>query len=383
MRDEFLVFGKPLIGQAEIDEIVDTLRNAWVGTGPKVRRFEEQLEEYVGTPHVRCLSSCTAALMLAIKVLGIKPGDEVIVPSMTFVASANAVELAGAVPVLIDSEPRTGLLDLDALESAITPRTAAILPVHLAGRPLDMDRINAIRDRYGLLVIEDAAHAIGAEWRGTRIGRHGNLTAYSFYATKNITTGEGGALATDDPLVADRVERLALHGLSVGAWQRFSDSGFKHYEVEEPGFKFNMTDMQAALGIHQLPQLDAWIDRRAELWARYDELLADLPLELPLGPAPDTRHARHLYQIVLTDDAPISRNELLEHLVRSRIGSGVHYTAVHLHHYYRNRYGIEPEDLPVANRIAQRTLSIPLAPGLTERDQLDVASALRSALQEP
>jgi dTDP-4-amino-4,6-dideoxygalactose transaminase len=383
MRDEFLVFGKPLIGQAEIDEITDTLRNAWVGTGPKVRRFEQQLEEYVGTPHVRCLSSCTAALMLAIKVLGIKPGDEVIVPSMTFVASANAVELAGATPVLIDSEPRTGLLDMDALEDAIRPGTTAILPVHLAGRPLDMDRINGIRDRHGLLVIEDAAHALGAEWRGKQIGRHGNLTAYSFYATKNITTGEGGALATDDPQVADRVERLALHGLSVGAWQRFSDSGFKHYEVEEPGFKFNMTDMQAALGIHQLPQLDAWIDRRAELWTRYDELLSDLPLELPLGPAPNTRHARHLYQIVLSDEAPVTRDELLEHLVRCRIGAGVHYTAVHLHPYYRDRYELKADDFPVASRISQRTLSIPLAPAMSDDDQLDVVSAIRSGLRGP
>ena len=232
-----------------------------------------------------------------------------------------------------------------------------------------MDRINGIRDRHGLLVIEDAAHALGAEWRGTQIGRHGNLTAYSFYATKNITTGEGGALATDDPQVADRVERLALHGLSVGAWQRFSDSGFKHYEVEEPGFKFNMTDMQAALGITSF-RSSMRGSTEGQLWTRYDELLSDLPLELPLSPAPNTRHARHLYQIVLSDEAPVTRDELLEHLVRCRIGAGVHYTAVHLHPYYRDRYELKADDFPVASRISQRTLSIPLAPAMSDDDRI-------------
>ena len=381
MRDEFLVFGKPLIGEEEIAEVVATLRAGWVGTGPKVGRFEQMLESYIGAPQVRCVSSCTAALMLAIRVLDVQPGDEVIVPAMTFIASANAVEHAGAVPVLVDSEPGTGLMDLDAVEAAIGPRTAAIMPVHLAGRPMDMDRVNAIRDRHGVVVIEDAAHAIGTEWAGVRIGKHGNLAAYSFYATKNITTGEGGALSTTDPHVADRIERLALHGLSAGAWQRFSDSGFKHYEVEEPGFKFNMTDMQAALGIHQLPHLDEWIDMRAALWERYDELLADLPLDLPVPAAPNTRHARHLYQVLVRDNAGVSRDELLNRLTALRIGVGVHYTGVHLHPYYRERYGLDPSSLPVATDISHRTLSLPLAPALTERDQLDVVDALHEALR--
>jgi dTDP-4-amino-4,6-dideoxygalactose transaminase len=377
---EFLVFGKPLIGEAEVAELVDAVVSSWLGTGPRVRRFEEALEAYVGIPHVRCLSSCTAALMLAAKVLGVQPGDQVIVPSMTFVASANAVEHSGAHPVLVDSEPHTGLMDLEAVEAAITPRTVAIMPVHLAGRPVDMDRLNAIRDRFGLLVIEDAAHAIGAEWRGVPIGAHGNLTAYSFYATKNITTGEGGALATGSPEVADRVERLALHGLSTGAWQRFSDAGFRHYEVEEPGFKFNMTDMQAAIGIHQLPRLDEWIARRATLWERYDELLAELPLDLPAGPEPETRHARHLYQVLVGTDAKIDRDTLVEKMTAARIGVGVHYVGVHLQRYYRDRYGLAPESLPVAADISRRTLSLPLSPGLTEDDQIRVAEALRASL---
>jgi dTDP-4-amino-4,6-dideoxygalactose transaminase len=380
LRDDFLVFGKPLIEQAEIDEVVDSLRSAWIGTGPKVHQFEELLVAYLDVPHVRCLSSCTAALMLAVKLLGIGPGDEVLMPAMTFVASANAVEHAGATPVLVDSEPRTGLMDIDAMEAAITGRTAAVMPVHLAGRPMDMDRLNAIRDRHGLHLVEDAAHAIGAEWRGRKIGAFGNLTAYSFYATKNITTGEGGALTTSDPATAAEVERLALHGLSLGAWQRFSDAGFKHYEVETPGFKFNMMDLQAALGIHQLPRLDEWIDRRAELWDRYDELLAGLPLDLPAPPAPETRHARHLYQVLVRPEAGVDRDRTVELLTRRRIGVGVHYRGVHLHPYYRDRYELDPESLPVATDISERTLSLPLSPAVSDRDQLDVVEALTDIL---
>ncbi len=226
MRESFLVFGSPTIGEEEIAEVVDSLRSGWVGTGPKVQRFEAMLSEYVGAAHCRCVSSCTAALILSMEVLGIGPGDEVLVPAMTFVASANAVEHAGATPVLVDSEPTTGLIDLDAAATAITTRTRAIMPVHLAGRPVDLDRLNRLRDRHGLIVVEDAAHALGAQWRGRQIGTFGNVTAFSFYVTKNISTIEGGALVTDRAEVAEEVERLALHGLSLGAWQRFSDSGF-------------------------------------------------------------------------------------------------------------------------------------------------------------
>ena len=379
-RAEFLVFGSPLIEDDAIAEVVDSLRSGWIGTGPKVRRFEQMLEDYVGVPHVRCLGSCTAALILGLEVLGVGPGDEVLVPAMTFVASANAVVHAGATPVLVDSEPGTGLLDLDAAEASMVPRTRAIMPVHLAGRPLDMDRLNALRDAHDLLAVEDAAHAIGAEWRGRRIGSHGNLTAFSFYVTKNITTGEGGALATDDPAIAARVEQLALHGLSLGAWQRFSDAGFKHYEVSQPGYKYNMTDVQAALGLHQLPKLDAWIDRRAALWENYDALLEDLPLELPPPSAPDTRHARHLYQVLVSPDGNVARDDVMTGLQRAGIGAGVHYVGVHLHPYYRDRYGFRREQFPVATDISRRTLSLPLSPKVTEADQEDVARALREIL---
>jgi dTDP-4-amino-4,6-dideoxygalactose transaminase len=369
-----------MIGEEEIAEVVESLRSGWIGTGPKVERFEEMLSEYLRVPYCRCVSSCTAALILSLQVLGIGPGDEVLVPAMTFVATANAVELTGARPVLIDSLPGTGLMDFDVAEAAVTSRTKAIMPVHLAGRPVDMARLGALRDRHGIFVVEDAAHAIGAEWHGSRIGGMGNLTAFSFYVTKNITTVEGGALVTDDPEIAAEVERMALHGLSVGAWQRFSDSGFRHYEVVKPGFKFNMTDVQAAIGLHQLARLDTWIECRAELWDRYDRLLGGLPLEIPPPPEPQTRHARHLYQVLLERDAQVGRDQLLQGLTDRNIGGGVHYRGVHLHPFYRDKYGYRPTDFPVATAISERTLSLPLSPKVTESDQDDVVDTLRELL---
>lgn len=377
------MFGSPLIGEPEIEEVVASLRSGWIGTGPKVARFERMLEAYVGVPHVRCVGSCTAALFLAMRCGGIGPGDEVLVPAMTFVASANAVEHTGATPVFVDSDPATGLIDLDAAEAAITERTKALMPVHLAGRPVDADHVQRLRDGHGLFVLEDAAHAIGARWDDRPIGSLGNVTAFSFYATKNITTIEGGALAIEDEVFAARVEQLALHGLSVGAWQRFSDAGFKHYEATELGFKFNMTDIQAALGIHQLPRLDEWIEARARQWERYDAALQGLPLTLPVPADERMRHARHLYAVGVDDDAPLDRDELLAWLHRHRIGAGVHYRGVHLHPYYRDRYGIDPSSLPVATRISERTLSLPLSPKVTDDDQDDVVAALASALTSP
>ncbi|MBN8868932.1 MAG: DegT/DnrJ/EryC1/StrS aminotransferase family protein [Solirubrobacterales bacterium] len=377
------MFGKPAIEEAEIAEVVDSLRSGWIGSGPKVQRFEQMLGEYVGESEVRCVSSCTAALFLAMKTLGIGAGHEVIIPAMTFVASANAVEHTGAKAILVDVDPETGLIDLDAAEAAITPRTKAIMPVHLWGLPVEMDRVNSIRDRCGIEIIEDAAHALGAEWNGRPIGSFDNLTAYSFYVNKNITTIEGGALVARDSGTATRIEQLALHGLSAGAWQRFSDAGFKHYEATEPGYKFNMTDVQAALGIHQLPRLDRWIDRRAEIWDSYDRDLADLPLTLPAAVPDHVRHARHIYQVRLRPDAGLTRDQLLEELHRRNIGTGVHYRGVHLHPYYRDRDGIDPSSLPNATEISETTLSLPLHSLLTEKDRVDVVEALQEILAQP
>ena len=379
-REEYLVFGAPLIEDEDIAEVVDSMRSGWVGTGPKVERFERALEDYLGVEHVRCVSSCTAGLILGMNILGIGPGDEVLVPSMTFVASANAVEHTGATPVFVDSEAATGLIDQADAEAKLTERTKAMMPVHLAGRPVDMDWVTEFRRRHDLLVVEDAAHALGSRWRGASIGTHGNLTAFSFYVTKNITTVEGGAIATDDAGVAAEIERLALHGLSLGAWQRFSDQGFRHYEVVRPGWKFNMTDIQAALGLRQLARLDEWIERRAEQWSRYDEALGGLPLELPPAAPGGLRHGRHLYQVRVLPDAGLTRDQLLPALHERRIGSGVHYRAVHLHPYYRSTYAVAPEDLPMATDISTRTLSLPLGPAVSNADQDDVVAALSEVL---
>ena len=380
MRQTFLPLASPIIGEAEIAEVVDSLRSGWITAGPKVKRFERALEEHLGARHVRCVSSCTAALSLALRIAAVGPGDEVLVPAMTFVATANAVEEVGARPVLVDSEPGTGLIDLDAAEAAITPRTRAIVPVHLAGRPVDLDALGALRDRHGVTVIEDAAHAMGTRWNGRAIGTHGNLAAFSFYATKNVTTAEGGALATDNPCIAREVERLALHGLSLGAWQRYGDAGYRHFEVASPGVKANMTDLSASIGLHQLPRLEGWTARRAELAARYDTLLAGLPLQTPPPADPRGRHSWHLYSVLLEDEAGMSRDAVLDGLLRRRIGTGVHYRGVHLHPYYASAYGIKPGMLPVASDISDRTLSIPLSPTMSDSDQDDVVEALDHVL---
>jgi dTDP-4-amino-4,6-dideoxygalactose transaminase len=271
-------------------------------------------------------------------------------------------------------------MDLVAAAAAITPRTRAIMPVHLAGRPIDLDALDALRDAYGLTVIEDAAHAMGTLWRGQPIGTHGNLTAFSFYATKNVTTAEGGALATDNACIAREVERLALHGLSLGAWQRYGDAGFRHFEVASPGLKANMTDLSAAIGLHQLPRLEAWTQRRAALAARYDALLADLPVETPRAADPRARHSWHLYSVLVSPEAEVRRDDVVDGLLQRRIGTGVHYRGIHLHPYYADAYGLAPEHLPVASDISERTLSLPLSPALTESDQDDVVEALSAVL---
>jgi dTDP-4-amino-4,6-dideoxygalactose transaminase len=380
MRETFLPLATPTIGEEEIAEVVDTLRSGWITAGPKVKRFERALEVHLGAKNVRCVSSCTAALGLALRVAGVGRGDEVIVPAMTFVATANAVEEVGARPVLVDSEPGTGLMDLDAAARAITPRTRAIVPVHLAGRPIDLDALGALRDAHGLTVIEDAAHAMGTRWRGRPVGTHGNLAAFSFYATKNVTTAEGGALSTDNPCIAREVERLALHGLSLGAWQRYGDTGFRHFEVASPGVKANMTDLAASIGLHQLPRLEGWVERRAQLAARYDALLAGLPVETPPPVDPRARHSWHLYSVLVSPAAGIGRDHVVDGLLERRIGAGVHYRAVHLHPYYASACGIAPDDLPVATDISHRTLTLPLSPTMTERDQDDVVEALSAVL---
>jgi dTDP-4-amino-4,6-dideoxygalactose transaminase len=358
--------------------VVETLRSGWIGTGPRTQRFEEQFADYVGAEHAVAVSSGTAALHLSLLAAGIGAGDEVITTPMTFAATANAIVHSGARPVFADVDPATGNLDPSRVEAAITDRTAAVLPVHLGGRPCDMDAFTELARVHDLLLVEDAAHAVGAQAGPTRIGAIGAASCFSFYVTKNLVTGEGGMVTTGDAELAGRIRRLCLHGMDRDAWQRFSVHSFDHYEVVEPGFKSNMTDLQAALGIHQLAKVDRGLARRREIWAAYDAGLAGLPLELPAPEAPGTVHARHLYSVLVQPAR--SRDEVIEELIERRIGTGVHYRPVHLHPWYRERFGHREGDFPNAEAIGRATLSLPLSPALSDADVADVVEAITAVL---
>lgn len=378
IRRDYLIFGSPQILQPEIDEVVATLRSGWLGTGPRVARFERAFRDYIGSGHALAVHSGTAALHLALVAIGLRPGDEVIVPAMTFAATANAVVHAGGRPVLADVDRDTMCLAVDDVVRRVTGRTRAIVPVHFAGRPCRMDALLALSDYHGLRVIEDCAHAIEALYRGRHVGTFGDFGAFSFYVTKNLATGEGGMVTTADEQAAARIKVLALHGLSADAWTRFSDEGFKHYEVLEPGFKYNMMDLQAALGLHQLDRLEANLLRRQEIWIRYDRAFADLPVVRPSPEEHGTRHARHLYTLLLDiERLSAGRDEVQLALHRQHIGTGIHYRALHLHRYYRETFGYVPGDLPNAEWISDRTLSLPLSPKLTDEDVEDVIFAVR------
>lgn len=381
LRTSYLVFGQPKLEQPEIEEVLACMRSAWLGTGPKAAEFERRVAAYKGVPHAVGLNSCTAGLHLACVVLGLQPGDEVITTPMTFCATINAIVHAGATPVLADVDPKTMNLDPDAVEARITPRTKAILPVHFAGRACDMDELMAIARLHGLKVIEDCAHAIETEYRGRKAGTIGDLGVLSFYSTKNIVTGEGGMVLTRDEHLARRVKRAGLHGMSADAWKRFTDDGYKHYDVEEIGFKYNMMDLQAAIGMHQIPRVEAYWQRRLAIWNRYLHEFADLPIGLPEPWPADERHALHLFTLQV-DPARcgITRDEMLMRLHRQNIGTGVHYRAIPEMTVYRQRFGWRPEDYPHSQRIGQQTLSLPISAKLTDDDVSDVVEAVRCAL---
>ena len=381
MREEYLVFGSPQLLEPEIDAVVAAMRSAWIGAGPRVQEFESAFARYTDAPHAVAVNSCTAALHLALVALAIQPGDEVIVPAMTFASTANAVIHAGGIPVFADVNRDAMCLDPGDALRKITPKTRAILPVHFAGRPCDLEALTAIATKYGLHLIEDCAHAIETLWRGRHAGTFGAFGAFSFYATKNVVTGEGGMLVTSNGESASRIKRLALHGLSADAWKRYSDAGFKHYEVMEPGFKYNMTDLQAAIGLPQLDRVESNLGRREAIWARYDRAFSDLPAFLPAPVEPNTRHARHLYTLLLDiDRLTASRDEVQAALHTQHIGTGIHYKALHQHRYYRERFGERTGSMPNADWISDRTLSLPLGPKLTDADVDDVVHAVRHTL---
>ncbi len=375
-RTEFLPFSPPCIGEEEIAEVVDTLRSNWITTGPKTKRFETEFAAALGAPGALALNSCTAGLHTALVTLGIGPGDEVITTPMTFAASVNVIEHVRARPILVDVEPDTLNIDPDKVAAAITPRTKAILPVHYAGHPADLDAINDLAERHHSSVIEDAAHALPAAYGGRPIGAGKNPVAFSFYATKNLTTAEGGML-TGDPEFLDRARVVSLHGMSRDAWKRYDKGGSWRYDVLLPGFKYNMTDIQASIGLHQLGKLTAFDRRRRAIVAQYQAACgADAAFEIPAERA-NVRHAWHLYVLRIRPDVlSIGRDQFVQELARRNIGTSVHFIPIHLHPYYRDKYGYAPRALPVAFDNFERLLSLPLHPGLTDSDVSDVVSAV-------
>jgi dTDP-4-amino-4,6-dideoxygalactose transaminase len=376
-----LVFGAPLIGEPEIAEVVATLRSGWIGTGPRVARFEADFARYEGVDQAVAVSSCTAALQLCLRAAGIGPGDEVVTTALTFCATVNAILHVGAIPVLADVDPQTMNLTAESVAERISDRTRAIMPVHFAGRPCPMDELMQLADQHDLVVIEDCAHAIEARDQGRPMGTLGHFGAFSFYVTKNVATAEGGMVLAPDPEALARIKALALHGLSKDAWKRFSDDGYRHYTVQEAGFKFNMTDLQAALGIHQLARVDANWERRRMVWGRYDDGLGKLPLTLP-APAPhDIRHALHLYTVLVDErETGMSRDEFLSAMTAENIGVGVHYLGLAEHPYYQELLGWRPEDTPHATRIGRQTVSLPLSAALSDGDVDDVLMAVHKLL---
>ena len=380
-RKEFLVFGSPAIEESEVEAVARTMRSGWLGTGPRVGEFEAKFRAYTGAKHALALNSCTAGLHLSMMCLELKPGDEVITTPLTFCATANAIIHAGGKPVFADVERGTMNIDPAKIEAAITPRTRAIIPVHFAGRPCNMDAIMDIAKRHNLPVIEDAAHATESVYKGKKIGSIADATVFSFYVTKNIVTGEGGMVTTNRQEWADRIKVLGLHGMSKDAWKRYSDEGFKHYDVLYPGFKYNMMDLQAAIGLEQMKRVDAYHRRRQEIWDLYNQAFASLPLILPAAPETDTVHALHLYTPLLDiDRVKFSRDEFQGRLHERNIGTGVHFIGLHLHSYYRKTYGYQPDDFANTRFVSDRTLSLPLSAKLSDGDVQDVIDAVRSSL---
>ncbi len=377
-REDFLVFGSPLIEEPEIEEVVKTIRSGWIGTGPKVGRFEDMFAEYVGTHDAIAVNSCTAALHLCILAAGIQPGDEVITTPMTFCATANAIIHSGGVPVFVDVNIDTMNIDETKIEAAITDKTKAIIPVHFAGRPCEMDTIMAIARKHNLYVIEDAAHCVEGEYKGRKVGNIGDATCFSFYVTKNITTAEGGMITTNHNDWVKAIKVNALHGMTKDAWKRYSDEGFKHYQVISAGFKYNMTDIQASFGIHQLGRVEQYYKRRMEIVARYNEAFAELAVITPVVDIPEIKHALHLYTLLVkTEEAGKSRDVVQSELQELNIGTGIHYIALHLHPFYAEKYGYSAGDFPNAEYISDRTISLPLSAKLTDKDVDDVIEAVQ------
>ena len=383
MSDQFLPFHVPQIDEEEIRSVVETLKSGWLTTGVKVKRFEDEFARYLGCGHAIAMNSCTAALHLALEAIGIEEGDEVIVPTMTFTATAEVVHYFKARPVLVDCRRDTFNIDADCVERSITPKTKAIIPVHFGGQPCDMEPILEVARRHKLFVIEDAAHALPAKYRDKTVGTIGDITCFSFYATKTITTGEGGMATTQNPEWAARMRMMSLHGISHDAWKRYTKEGSWYYEVVQPGFKYNLTDIGAAIGIEQLKKCDAFGAARNGIAAMYDERFSDLAeIQTPVC-KPDVQHAWHLYVIQLDlERLKINRHQFIEGLKEQGVGTSVHFIPLHLHPYYRDKFGYAPDDFPNATQIYQRIISLPIYPKMTKANIEHVIAAVSRIVQQ-
>ncbi len=379
MRESFLPFSPPCLDDDEVREVTECLRSGWLTTGPKCREFERNFAERLQSPAALALNSCTAALHTALAVLGIGPGDEVITSTFTFVSTVSVIEHVGARPILVDVEPDTLNLDPARVAAAITPRTRAIIPVHYAGHPCDMAALRRLAADHGLTLIEDAAHALPARYGDQWIGQGDNPCCFSFYATKNLATGEGGML-TGSPDFIDRARVVSLHGMNRDAWKRYDKGGSWFYEVVMPGFKYNLPDILAAIGLAQLRKLDRMQARRREVVAAYREGLAGLPLDLP-AERPGIEHAWHLFPVRLrTAETAVTRNQLIERLTAQNIGTSVHFIPVHMHPYYREKYGWQEGDFPVARGVFERVVSLPMNAQMSDGDVADILRAAQDAL---
>ncbi|MCL4493218.1 MAG: DegT/DnrJ/EryC1/StrS aminotransferase family protein [Firmicutes bacterium] len=377
MRQEFLPYNLPDLGAEEEEAVIQVLRSGWISRGPLTQQFEMALSRELEGKAVLALSSCTAGMHLALLAQGIGPGDEVITTPLTFAASVNVIIHVGATPVLVDVEEDTGNIDFAQVEQAITEKTKAILPVHYAGHAVDMEHLNRLRDRYHLIIVEDAAHAIASVYRGRRIGTFGNVTSFSFYATKNLTTGEGGAVVVPDPDLAEKIRVLSLHGMSAHAWNRYGEKGSWGYTIEAPGFKYNMTDLQAALGLVQLRKLERMQERRRQIARQFAQAFGDLPVILPVE-REYAQHAWHLYPLRLqTEYLTISREEFIDQLTLRNIGASVHFIPISHHPYFQQRYGWKRGQFPKTERFFGQEVSLPLYPSMTDQDVHDVVANVR------
>jgi dTDP-4-amino-4,6-dideoxygalactose transaminase len=381
MNPDFLLFHKPFISEEEVNEIVDTVRSGWLSMGPKTIRFEEEFNKYIGSTHSVAVNSWTAAGHLTLEAFGLTRGDEVIVPTMTFPATAEIVCYFGAKPVIVDVEESTLNISLETIEKAITPKTKVIIPVHYAGQPCDMDEIHDLAKSRNIRVFEDAAHSLPATYKGKKVGTLSEVTCFSFYATKTLSTGEGGMICTNNPELAERVKIMRLHGINRDAWKRYSESGSWYYEVVAPGYKYNFTDLQASLGLPQLKKVDHMWECRIRIAKRYTEALKNNEFLDLHTIKTDRQSSWHLFPIRLNlEKLKINRAQVIEEMKKAGVGAGVHFMPVHQHLFYKETFSLEDKDFPVSSSIFPRLISLPIYPGMSDHHVDKVINVLNDVL---